>query len=325
MRRRISAAAGGVPVFRLRRPWLLLLLGAATLVAGAGLWYFWPSSEIAGLVYSAPDGVVLTLDLDYPAERRPPQPVVLFAPPEGAWPRALKWDRRFRALREALTGGGYVIATVHYRLPGRYPFPASIEDGKAAVRWLRRNAARYGLDGDHIGAIGISSGGYGVCMLGTTGPDDGFEGEDSDCSSRVQAVVTLGAPADFTTKVWQNRMESLDLRPFLQVTYASDPRKYARASPGTYATADDPPFLLFHSSDDLVVPVEMARSFADQLRRAGVPVELVEEEGVEHVWFGAKLERAIERTVRFFDRHLRPSAGNDTSRPDARPASMATR
>jgi acetyl esterase/lipase len=197
---------------------------------------------------------------------------------------------------------------VLYRPPGRAGFPGVIEDGKAAVRWLRGNAARYGLDGDHIGAVGVSSGGYGVCMLGTTGPEDGFEGTEGDpaCSSRLQAVVALGAPADFTTRVWADRMDAVYLRPFLEVGYARDPARYARASPGTYATADDPPFLLLHSSEDVTVPVEMARSFAGQLRRAGVSVELVEEEGPEHIWLGAKLDQAIERMIHFFDRHLRP-------------------
>lgn len=54
-----------------------------------------------------------------------------------------------------------------------------------------------------------------------------------------------------------------------------------------------------------MVPVEMARGFAVQLRRAGVPVELVEAPGLEHVWGGAKLECALEQTLAFFDQHLR--------------------
>jgi acetyl esterase/lipase len=251
----------------------------------------------------------LTLDLNYPTPSwPPPHPVVLFAPPDGEWPHALKNEPRTRLLLDQLTRHGYAVATIHYRLPGKHRFPAPVEDGKAAVRWLRANAGRYHLDARRIGAVGVSSGGYGVCMLGTTGPADGFEGSggNREQSSRVQAVVAMGAPAEFADRILSHRLESLNLRPFLGVDFVDDPQRYERASPGVYASADDPPFLLFHSRDDLAVPVEMARALADRLHRAGVPVTLVEDEGIEHVWTGPKLERAIEQTLHFLDRHLRP-------------------
>jgi acetyl esterase/lipase len=285
---------------------LVVVLGSV-LLAGLATWGFGPSSALAGLVFATPDGTPLTLDLDFPTRAPPPYSVVLFVPHDGEWSRALKREPRTRLLLDRLTGHGYAVATVHYRPPGKYRFPAPIEDGKAAVRWLRANAARYRLDARRIGALGVSSGGYGVCMLGTTGPADGFEepGDNREQSSRVQAVVAMGAPAEFADRIWPDRLESLNLRPFLGVAYAADPRLYKRASPGTYARADNPPFLLFHSRDDLAVPVEIARAFAGRLRRAGVPVTLVEDEGIDHVWTGPKLERAIEQTLHFLDRHLR--------------------
>lgn len=291
---------------RSARARVLLLFGLAVPAALAG-WQFWPSPLMADLVYATPDGTPLKLDLDFPRPFHPPRPVVLFGPPDGEWPRLFKWEKRTRALIDRLTKRGYVVATIHYRLPGKYRFPAQIKDVKSAVRWLRANADRYGLAAERVGAVGVSSGGYGVSMLGTTGPGDGFEdaGDNAEQSSRVQAVVCLGVPGDFSEKVWPERMENTYLRPFLGVGYADDPALYARASPGTYASADDPPFLLFHSRNDLVVPFEMARTFADRLRRAGVPVTLVEDEGIEHVWSGERMDRAVEQTLDFFDRHLR--------------------
>jgi acetyl esterase/lipase len=303
-----------------RVPWrrsagwpLPALLAGAALLSGLVLWGFWPSSGLTDLVYATPDGVRLTLDIDYPASRRDRHPVVVFAPPEGQWTPALKREPRCRMLLEKLTGHGYAVATVHYRLPAQHRFPAQVEDGKAAVRWLRANADRLGLDARRIGVVGVSSGGYGACMLGTTGPEDGFEGAggSADQSSRVQAVVCLGVPADFSVKTWPERLEAVYLRRLLGAGYAEDPGLYERASPGAYASPDDPPFLLFHSRNDLMVPVEMARAFAGRLRRAGVPVTLVEDEGIEHVWSGPKLERAIEQTLRFLDRHLCPEERAD--------------
>jgi acetyl esterase/lipase len=210
-------------------------------------------------------------------------------------------------LYEKLTAHGYAVATLHYRQPGKYRFPSQVEDGKAAVRWLRANADRYGLEARRIGVVGVSSGGYGACLLGTTGPEDGFEGcsDNAEQSSRVQAVACIGVPADLAVKTWPDRLESLFLWPLLGARYEDAPELYEQASPGSYASPDDPPFLLFHSSEDCMVPVEMARGFAARLRSAGVAVELVEAPGVEHVWGGAKLERALEQTLTFFDRHLR--------------------
>src|SRR5262249_33812241 len=152
----------------------------------------------------------------------------------------LKYEPRCRMLLEQLTRHGYAVATIHYRLPGQHRFPAQVEDGKAAVRWLRANADRYALDARRIGAVGVSSGGYGVCMLGTTDVRDGYEGTGGNVeqSSRVQAVVSLGTPADFAGGSWPERLESMYLRPFLGARYAEDPGRYERASPGAYATPD---------------------------------------------------------------------------------------
>jgi acetyl esterase/lipase len=282
------------------------LLGCVLVIGAATWWWYRPRREHADLVYRVVDGAPLTLDLDLPGARRSRCPVILFVPPEGDWHRDFKREARFRMVIDALNRRGYAVATVHYRVPGKHRFPAPIEDGKAAVRWLRASAARYSLDPDRIGVVGVSAGGYGACMLGTTDAGDGLEGAEAGPgpSSRVQAVVSLGAPTDFTTKTWSELVESVYLQPFLGASYADDPALYRRASPGTYATRDDPPFLLFHSSGDEMVPVHHARTLERQLRSAGVTVDLVEVEGDAHVWDGPELERAIERALQFFDQHL---------------------
>ncbi len=89
------------------------------------------------------------------------------------------------------------------------------------------------------------------------------------------------------------------------MTLAENPELHERASPGTYVTPDDPPFLLVHSAGDALVPVAQSRAFAATLRRAGVPVELVEEDGTLHVWGGERLDRTLERVGAFLDQHLR--------------------
>jgi acetyl esterase/lipase len=276
--------------------------------AAVGLvgWYWFSAGRLSGLTYAAPQGKPLTLDIDYPANRSVPPPVILFGPHDAEWKPAMLWEPRCQTLLSALTRHGYAVATMHFRLPGKYRFPSQLEDAQSAVRWLRANADRYGLNADRIGAIGVSAGGYGVCLLGTAGPGDVLPApdENSQYSSRVQAVVAMGAPTDLAYTPTPELVYRRYLRPLLGASIEDDPGLYTRASPGTYASPDDPPFLLFHSRDDLTVPIGQARSFASALRKADVSVELVEEDGYEHVWTGEKFQRAVDRTLEFFDQHL---------------------
>src|ERR1035438_8305255 len=83
---------------------------------------------------------------------------------------------------------GYAVASINYRLSQDAIFPAQIEDCKAAVRWLRANASKYGLDPSHFAAWGSSAGGHLAAMVGTTGGVKEYDvGENLGVSSRVQA------------------------------------------------------------------------------------------------------------------------------------------
>src|SRR5262249_24172530 len=84
---------------------------------------------------------------------------------------------------------GFVAATINYRLPAEAPFPAALEDCKAAVRWLRAHAREYNLDPMHIGAYGNSAGGHLALLLGMVGKDAKLErdGPHQGESSGVQA------------------------------------------------------------------------------------------------------------------------------------------
>jgi acetyl esterase/lipase len=96
-----------------------------------------------------------------------------------------------------LSGRGYAVACIMYRLSGEAIFPAQIEDCKAAVRWLRAHAKEYNLDASRFGAIGHSAGGHLSSLLGASGDVKDFDkGENLDFSSRVQAVCAMSGPTD---------------------------------------------------------------------------------------------------------------------------------
>ena len=101
---------------------------------------------------------------------------------------------------DQLLAAGYAVASINYRLSAEAKYPAQINDAKAAVRFLRANAAKYNLNPDKFGAWGASAGGSLVSLLGTTCGVAELEGADlgnADQSSCVQAVVDWFGPIDF--------------------------------------------------------------------------------------------------------------------------------
>ena len=96
---------------------------------------------------------------------------------------------------------GYAIASINYRLSGEAPFPAAVQDAKAAVRFLRANAVKYNLNPDKIAAFGQSAGGNIASMLGTAGDVAEFDDPslgNAGVSSRVQATINWFGPNDFS-------------------------------------------------------------------------------------------------------------------------------
>jgi len=116
------------------------------------------------LVYKQAAGQPLKLDLYLPAHARTPMPIVVWVT-GGGWAHAGKGE--CERLAAWLTGYGFAVAGIEYRVSSQAPFPAQIQDCKAAIRWLRAHAAEYGLDRRNVGAWGDSAGGHLVELLGT--------------------------------------------------------------------------------------------------------------------------------------------------------------
>ena len=257
-----------------------------------------------GLVYGKGGDSDLKLDLAMPNDGTGPFPAIMCIH-GGAWRAGKRTD--LEKTIEGFAARGYVGVTVSYRLAPASKFPAQLEDCKAAVRWLRANAATYHVNPDRIGVMGFSAGGHLACMLGLTHQSDGLEGDGGhpDQSSQVQAVVSFFGPTDFSTKSWSDDLEKDVLLPVVGASFKERPDLYKRLSPVSYVSKDAPPFLFFHGTADPLVNVRHSRVLAEKLKEAGVEAQVVELDGEKHGWVGDKLARTLTQTIQFFDDKLK--------------------
>ena len=232
------------------------------------------------VTYGTTDGVDLKMDIYYPEFATGAVPAVIYVH-GGAWIQGDKTEGAGATEIPELRSRGYLVAAVNYRLAPQYKFPAQVEDVKCAVRFLRANAAVYGIDPEHIGAWGGSAGGHLVALLGTTDASAGFEGSCgyADESSRVQAVVDMFGPTDL--KALSQAVGSR----FLLALFGTVNRNsniVKRASPITWISDDDPPFLILHGENDDLVPISQSEILYNRLIAEGVPATLVIVENAGH-------------------------------------------
>jgi acetyl esterase/lipase len=255
------------------------------------------------------DGVELKLDLYTPDDIAGSLPGLLYVH-GGAWQKGDKSAAQDQPFLQALVEAGYLVAAVNYRLAPEYQFPAMIEDVKCAVRYLRANAVSLGIDPDRIGAWGGSAGGHLVSLLGVTDGDEGLEGDGGypGVSSRIQAVVDMFGPTDLTVP-FEGR--DADLRAAVFGTTDESATILRIASPVTYVTPDDPPFLILQGSEDPIVPPSQSQALYDLLQAAGVESTLVMVQNAGHglapqtgTVDPSKGEQ-IRMITAFFDAHLR--------------------
>lgn len=265
------------------------------------------------VIYGMYSGLALLMDIHHPDE---PNGIGVVHASGSGWAAPLSLDAT--PLKESahvgleaspLVDAGYTIFTVNHRATPRFKYPAAVEDMQRAVRFVRYHAGDYDIDPERIGAIGGSSAGHLVCMLGTLDGrgDPNDESPINQLSADVQCVVARAAPTSF--------LEGFPPPPFLDIRLNPDTHPGApeyriakEASPLSHVSADCPPFLLMHGEEDDLVPIAQSEKLAEALEEAGVAVELVRIPGAAHGpdFPGAKIPPDIGgRASAWFDKHLR--------------------
>lgn len=199
---------------------------------------------------------------------------------------------------------GLVAFSIDYRLydgKDKNRWPAQLDDAQRAVRWVRANAAQYGVDPNEIGAFGHSAGAQIAALLGMEETRDNSDKALAGYSSRVQAVVDVSGPSDFTAKWYSHNVD------WFTAFLGAGPSKHAvwrDASPALAAAKGDAPFLVVHGTKDETVEIAQAQELVDTLQSKGVPVSFVKiEEGHTFETPEAKRQLALQ-TLAFFNRYL---------------------
>jgi acetyl esterase/lipase len=240
-----------------------------------------PPPTFANLQYAPPEPASSNghlLDLYIPAGDAPRVPVVIWTG-GSAW-RADTGKNSARGIAAQLNPAGYAVAGVSIRSSSQIVFPGQLHDIKAAIRWLRANAAKYKLDPDRIAIMGDSSGGWTTAMAALTGDAPEMEGTvgTTGVSSAVQAAVAFYPPTNFVTMdAWALRKcagaechdsEGSPESRLVGCAIQSCPDKVKAASPLTYITAADPPILILHGNSDPLVPHNQGEQLYMALNKA---------------------------------------------------------
>jgi len=271
-----------------------------------------------------PEGIQVQRDIPYADTDNPRQMLDLYLPKKratdkrlpvvvwihgGAW-RAGNKAGGMRNLAELVASGHYAGVSVAYRLTDEAIWPNQIHDCKAAIRWIRAHAEKHGLDPERIGVWGSSAGGHLVAMLGTSGGVEELEGtlgKHTEQSSRVTCVVNYFGPSDLLTMGKYPSQMNHDAAGSPESRLVGGPvqerRDAARsASPTTYVSKDDPPFLIVHGDQDPLVPHNQSVRLSELLQKAGTDVMFITITGGSHGGF--RSEELTRRVHRFFDKRL---------------------
>ena len=188
---------------------------------------------------------------------------------------------------------GYVAIAAQYRLSGQAGFPALVHDAKAAIRWVRANAAKLGIEPARIGVAGYSAGGYHALFTAGTGDRPEWEGAGGAPGVSTKVAVCLAYyPA---TDIPGNMMPA---------GATAEERRAASAT--AHIAAGYPPTVIFHGFKDTTIPIDSSLRLVQQLRDANVPVEFHGIEGAPHV-FDSNAELAVaaaQLADLFMDRHI---------------------
>ena len=261
------------------------------------------------IAYAGTDNPRQALDLALPEKRATDRPLAVIAYIHGGGWRQGSKDGGLNRLGAYLATGRYAGVSIGYRLSGEAKWPQQLYDCKAAIRWLKANSKKYGLDPKRIAVYGTSAGGHLVAMLGVTGNNKELEGDlgpYKDYSGSVAAVLDYFGPTQFLlmnskpSKIDHDAPrspESLLIGGAIQ----ENKEKTLHAAPMSYISKKACPFLIVHGTKDMAVPFHQSEILDKALDKLEVESILIRVEGGGHGVRGTPLDKL---GLAFLEKHF---------------------
>ena len=253
------------------------LLVISLLMSGNVMADTWKDVDYVG------DGIVgHKLDIYTPDDGQPIHKVVVLIY-GSAWFSNNAKEAAYSSYGKQLVDGGFAVVSINHRASTEARFPAQIQDVKAAIRFVRGNAEKYGFDTSFVGITGFSSGGHLSSLAGTTNgvktkkfgkvkvDIEGSLGEYTKESSAVNAVVDWFGPIDMSRmeRCETYKDEKSPEAVLIGGAPAENPDMIKALSPMSYIDKKDPKFLVIHGDTDPVVPYCQSEYFTEALKEVG--------------------------------------------------------
>jgi acetyl esterase/lipase len=293
---------------------LLLIVAMMALTGAFGVWAQADApakpafTRTEDVLYGRKFGTALTLDVFEPREKN--GAAILFMVSGGFFSAHESINGKMYA--PFLERGYTVFAIVHGSQP-KFQIPEITQDIHRAVRFVRHNAQRWGVDPDKFGITGGSAGGHLSLTMGTQGKPGKADAKDpvDRASSAVQAVACFFPPTDFLNygEPGEDAVGIGTLKQFKPAFGAKSDTAEGRQelgreiSPVNFITSNMPPTLIIHGDADKLVPLYQAQRFEAKCKEVGAPFKLITKPGVAHGWAG--MEKDYVFLADWFDEHLR--------------------
>ncbi|WP_010584852.1 alpha/beta hydrolase [Schlesneria paludicola] len=297
---------------RVGLPLIALLACVGTNLAAQDL----PFIQHQNVVYAEVHGIALVMDVFVPTGDK--NGLAIIDVVSGAWhsDRSKIRDHMLTQTFHILCKKGYTVFGIR---PGSISKFSAIEmrqNVNQGIHWVKSHATEYGIDPERIGMMGASAGGHLACLTAVTAEDgspiDGKKPSTGD--TRVKAVAVFFPPTDFLQYGDKVIDPSADdqlgkiTRRLANIDSEENPsaeemsQMLAKISPARLVTSKAPPFLLIHGDADPLVPLQQSETMVSELKKAGVPAELIVKKGGAHPWF--TIHEEVQVIANWFDKQL---------------------
>jgi acetyl esterase/lipase len=259
---------------------------------------------IPDVVYGHKDGMALTFDVIKPRAGANGAAVVYMV--SGGWFSRYAPPDQTAARFKTLLDKGFTVMAVRHGSSPKYVIPEIVADVRQAIRFIRYNAKRWGVDANRMGVFGGSAGGHLSLVLGTASDngDPNAKEEFMKVSNRVASVVAYFPPVDLRPLARglnaAPRAGTTDRFPALNF----EKEKAADYSPIVHVSPDDPPTLLIHGDKDELVPISNSKIIYEAFQKNNVKTEFITLPGAGHGFRGEDATRANAAMVAWFEQTL---------------------